>query len=75
MARPRVRTSALSAGEVAQVKRLFGTVTNAYDQLMPDGRPLRERSFKEVVSGRPVRPQDLDAFRSALAAWKKANLK
>lgn len=75
MPRPRVRTAALTNDEVAEVRRLFGTVTNAYERLMPTGLPLRERAFKEVASGRPVKPADLAAFRTAIRDWKRTNLK
>lgn len=75
MARPVVRTAKITAEEKAEVRKLFGTVMNAYRQLMPGGTPLSWAVFRVVASGGLVKPADATAFQSTLSAWKRRTLK
>jgi len=75
MARPRVRTARATPAEVAEIKQLFGTITNAHARLMPGSAPLGWQVFRLAAGGHFVRPGDLEAMRRSLGDWKRAKLR
>lgn len=76
MTRPKTRTAQLDAADVKDIKTRFGTLKNAYLVLRPVLAPeLTQDVFARVAAGRASLPLEVSTVQSALALWKKANLK
>jgi hypothetical protein len=69
--RRKERTATFTQVELVEYRRHFGSVTHAFEILLPflEGR-VSWSTFRLTFGGRAGRPGDLDAVRGAVRAWK-----
>ena len=73
MTRPKTRTAQLDAFIVADIKKRFGTLKNAFVTIAPQG--MTQDVFTRVAAGRASLRLEVAEVIAALDAWKRANLK
>lgn len=69
--RHKERTDRFTDAELVELHRHFGTITHAFEILLPlfEGR-VSWSTFRLAAGGHLARPSDLDLIRSAIRRWK-----